>query len=164
MDSLPFEAFYERTQLNTLRYAAAIIGVLDAEDACQDAWLRVWRAWGTAEPERLDAWVFRIVRNACLDRFRSKRRSDAATGAAVDDLVDPLSVEELVAQRASESPAERAMSRLSPPLREALWLREVMGLSYAEIAQVQDIPVGTVMSRLHGARRKAARWLRAEGS
>jgi RNA polymerase sigma-70 factor (ECF subfamily) len=163
MNRLPFEAFYEQKQPNTLRYATAIVGVLDAEDVCQDAWLRVWRAWGTAEPERLDAWVFRIVRNTCLDRFRSRRRQDNAAGVAVGGLVDPLSVEELVAQRACESSAERALSRLSPQLRETLWLREVIGLSYAEIAQVQEIPVGTVMSRLHSARRKAARLLRAEG-
>jgi RNA polymerase sigma-70 factor (ECF subfamily) len=162
MNGLPFEAFYERTQPNTLRFATAIVGVLDAEDVCQDAWFRVWRAWGTAEPERLDAWVFRIVRNTCIDRFRLMRRRDDATGW-MPALVDPVSVEELVVERASESPAERAISRLSPQLRETLWLREVIGLSYAEIAQVQDIPVGTVMSRLHSARRKAARWLRAEG-
>jgi RNA polymerase sigma-70 factor (ECF subfamily) len=162
MNGLPFEAFYERTHPDTLRYATAVVGVLDAEDVCQDAWLRVWRAWGTAEPERLDAWVFRIVRNACVDRFRAlHRRGDAEAGIA--SLVDPVSVEEVVAQRASESSAKRAMARLSPLLRETLWLREMMGLTYAEIAEVQDIPVGTVMSRLHSARRKAARSLRAEG-
>ena len=49
------------------------------------------------------------------------------------------------------------LQRLSPPLREVLWLREVMGLSYAEIAEVQDVPVGTVMSRLHSARKRAVR-------
>ena len=49
------------------------------------------------------------------------------------------------------------------PFREILWLREVMEMSYAEIAEVQDVPIGTVMSRLHAARRKAAAVLRKDG-
>jgi RNA polymerase sigma-70 factor (ECF subfamily) len=162
MNGLPFEVFYERTHPDTLRYATAIVGFRDAEDVCQDAWLRVWRAWGTAEPERLDAWVFRIVRNACVDRFRALRRRNDGD-ASIACLIDPVSVEDVVAQRASESSAQRVIARLSPQLRDTLWLREMMGLTYAEIAEVQGIPVGTVMSRLHSARRKAARWLRAEG-
>lgn len=55
------------------------------------------------------------------------------------------------------------LDSLTPPLREVLWLREVMDLSYAEIAQVQDVPVGTVMSRLHSARSKATRYLQNQG-
>jgi len=52
---------------------------------------------------------------------------------------------------------------LSAPLREVLWLREVMDLTYAEIAEVQSVPIGTVMSRLHAARKKAARLLGKRG-
>nr|MBA2750649.1 RNA polymerase subunit sigma [Actinomycetota bacterium] len=52
---------------------------------------------------------------------------------------------------------------LSAPLREVLWLREVMDLTYAEIAEVQGVPIGTVMSRLHAARKKAARLLGKRG-
>ncbi|HEX2063686.1 MAG TPA: sigma factor-like helix-turn-helix DNA-binding protein, partial [Acidimicrobiales bacterium] len=55
------------------------------------------------------------------------------------------------------------LQKLPAPLREVLWLREVMDLSYAEIAEVQRVPVGTVMSRLHSARRKASRLLRRMG-
>ena len=55
------------------------------------------------------------------------------------------------------------LEALSPKLREVLWLREAMDMTYAEIAEVQAVPIGTVMSRLHAARKKAARVLRNSG-
>jgi RNA polymerase sigma-70 factor, ECF subfamily len=155
-----FEDFHDQRAKHALHYARAILGFDSAEDVCQEAWLRAWRAWGSADPANLDAWLFTIVRNCCVDRMRSTRpaavleETDLAPVPAADDTV--VAALELAA-------AWVLLQRLSPPLREALWLREVMDLSYAEIASVQGVPVGTVMSRLHSARKKASRLLSRSG-
>lgn len=155
-----FEDFHQQRAKHALHYARAILGSEAAEDACQEAWLRVWRAWGSADPENLDAWLVAIVRNCCFDRLRSNRpatvlqESDVAPVPPADDAV--VAALELAA-------AWVLLQRLSPALREVLWLREVMDLSYADIAEVQRVPVGTVMSRLHAARRKASRLLESGG-
>ncbi|HVW32773.1 MAG TPA: RNA polymerase sigma factor [Acidimicrobiia bacterium] len=141
------------------RYAAAIVGIDDADDACQEAWMRIWRAWENADPERLDAWAFRIVRNSCIDRLRLRRPATTLT----DDLVAPASVEDVVLPRLEVDDALRILEHLPVALRETLWLREVGELSYAEIAEIQGVPLGTVMSRLNAGRRKLAKLLRRQG-
>jgi RNA polymerase sigma-70 factor (ECF subfamily) len=155
-----FEDLYTRRGADALRYATAILGADDARDATQDAWLRVWRAWGSAEPDRLDAWAFRIVRNACIDRRRARRPTDELDEAALPTI---LSADDIVPGQVDAANAIPLLAKLPQAFREILWLREVMEMSYAEIAEVQDVPIGTVMSRLHAARRKAASVLRKEG-
>jgi RNA polymerase sigma-70 factor, ECF subfamily len=155
-----FEDLYRRRGEDALRYATAILGVDDARDATQDAWLRVWRAWGSADPDHLDAWAFRIVRNACIDRRRSRRPTDELDEASLPTV---LSADDVVPDQVDAANAIPLLAKLPRPFREILWLREVMEMSYAEIAEVQDVPIGTVMSRLHAARRKAAAVLRKDG-
>ena len=152
-----FEDFHRRRASHALHYARAILGSESAEDVCQEAWFRAWRAWGSADPARLDGWLLAIVRNCCYDRLRVSRpvavleeRHMAVTPAAEDTVVAALEL----------ASAWALLQQLPPALREVLWLREVMDLSYAAIAEVQGVPVGTVMSRLHTARRRAARLLR----
>lgn len=154
-----FEELYARMALPAFRYATAIAGA-EAEDSCQEARLRIWRSWGEADLARREAWAFRIVRNAALDRLRRRRRAEP-----LDDLELPTArgVEEAVVARLEGDAALSALAHLSLPLREALWLREVGELTYAEVAEVQGVPVGTVMSRLHAARRQVARRLRRQG-
>lgn len=154
-----FEELYARMAMPALRYANAIAGG-DGEDACQEAWLRIWRSWDDADEERREAWAFRVVRNAALDRLRRRRPVEP-----LEDLELPTAgaVEDTVVNRMEGDAALGALAHLSLPLREALWLREVGDLTYAEVAGVQGVPVGTVMSRLHAARRQVARRLRREG-
>ena len=138
------------------RYASAIVGQGEAEEACQEAWLRIWRAWGSADPDRLEAWAFRIVRNCCLDQ----RRSEKPVVPLVEDSLPPVEApDEQVASHLDAAESLTVLIQLPLPQREALWLREVGMLSYAEIARVQDVPLGTVMSRLHKARRRASKML-----
>ena len=150
---LSFEMFYRDFSGDALRYARAILGPEGAEDACQEAWLRAWRAWGTAEPGKEQPWVRTIIRNCCFDaRLRRKAQEVAPAlptepGAAPDDAA--LATLELAALWTGLA--------LTPALRETLWLREVLALPYAEIARRQNIPIGTVMSRLHAARLQARR-------
>ena len=154
-----FEDFHARRAGDALRYAAAIVGQREAEDACQEAWLRIWRSWGRSDPDRLDAWAFRIVRNCALDRGRSQSRSRSTEPLGEIDPPAPSGVEDVVMPRIEAEGALRLLGQLSVPLRETLWLREVGGLSYAEIADVQSVSIGTVMSRLHAARKRVARHL-----
>lgn len=132
------------------------MGSDSAEDVCQEAWLRAWRSWGSAEPDNLDGWLFTIVRNCCIDRLRSTR---PATVVKEADLAPVPPPEDTVLTALELASAWVLLQQLSPALREVLWLREVMDLSYAEIADVQGVPVGTVMSRLHSARKRASRLL-----
>ncbi len=151
-----FEDFHRQRERHALHYARAVLGSEAAEDVCQEAWIRAWRAWGTADPDRLDGWFFTIVRNCCVDRLRSGRSSVEVKEA---DLAPAPPPEDTVVAALELASAWVLLQQLSPPLREVLWLREVMELSYAEIAEVQHVPVGTVMSRLHAARKKAIRLL-----
>ena len=151
-----FEDFHRQRERHALHYARAILDSDSAEDVCQEAWLRAWRSWGSADPESLDGWLLTIVRNCCIDRLRSSR---PATAVQESDLAPVPPPEDAVVTALELASAWVLLQELSPPLRETLWLREVMDLTYAEIAEVQSVPVGTVMSRLHAARRKAARLL-----
>ena len=151
-----FEDFHRQRERHALHYARAILGSDSAEDVCQEAWLRAWRSWGSAEPESLDGWLLTIVRNCCIDRLRSSR---PASVVQESDLAPVPPPEEAVVTALELASAWVLLQGLSAPLREVLWLREVMDLTYADIADVQGVPIGTVMSRLHAARKKAARLL-----
>ena len=151
-----FEDFHRQRARHALHYARAILGSDSAEDVCQEAWLRAWRAWGSAQPDNLDGWLFTIVRNCCIDRMRSSR---PATVVEETDLAPVPPPEDSVLTALELASAWVLLQQLPPPLREVLWLREVMDLSYAEMAEIQGVPVGTVMSRLHAARKRASRLL-----
>ena len=150
-----FEDFYRRRARALHRYATAVAGPEAADDACQEAWLRMWRAWGSADYDRLDVWARQMVRSCCHDRRRSVERPAPPRFVRSVD----LQPDELVLRQADAAAIGESVRRLPPHLREALWLREIVGMSYAEIAESLSIPIGTVMSRLHVARRRLARRL-----
>jgi RNA polymerase sigma-70 factor (ECF subfamily) len=154
-----FEAFYRARSDEARRYAATILARRageELEDALQTSWTRAWKAWDQADPQRRDAWFFRIVRNCCLDVHRRHRPTEQLDEVRLPgvDHIDPV-VDAVDAKRSLS-----VLQHLKPALRETLWLREVMELSYAEIAELQDVPIGTVMSRLHAGRKKLARLLK----
>jgi RNA polymerase sigma factor (sigma-70 family) len=144
---------------------AVALGVLgygpDAEDAVQDASLTALRRIGDLrEPESVGPWLRMIVRNECRMRLRAAR----SVVPVADPLVpaDPMSPERIVDDHASRDWIWHAMGELTPSLRQTLLLRYFTTVTaYDEIAEVLEVPVGTVRSRLNQARGKLVESLRA---
>jgi RNA polymerase sigma-70 factor (ECF subfamily) len=132
----------------------------DALDVAQDAMVRFFRSLGRFDPSRpVRPWLLRIVRNLVRDRARRLRvrRTESLEpddGALRfeprDDAPDP---ETVASRRELQALVWRCLQTLQPRYREVLVLRDYQDLSYADIATTLKIPRGTVMSRLHRARR-----------
>jgi RNA polymerase sigma-70 factor (ECF subfamily) len=122
----------------------------DAEDAVQQAALRGQQRLESYDASRpFKGWWFAVLRNCCRDVLRN-RGTRPQVGLEAEEVGESRPHEP-----AWEGVAE-AMHRLSPPHREILQLRYFGGLSYAELAETLEIPQGTVMSRLHLARKALA--------
>ena len=143
----------------------------DAEDAVQECCLRAFRHFETFRGNAIKPWLLAILRNVCRSEYA--RRSGTVVGLGVagelPDDAAPLWNEEreapdAAALRRLDTETMRALiADLPPAFREVIVLREINDLSYREIAQVIDAPVGTVMSRLARARSLLREgWLAAE--
>lgn len=126
----------------------------DAEDIVQEAMLRAFRSFEQARGEDVRPWLMSIVRNCCRDWARRPyTRREAPLGAEGPELVFKEPDAEAQAVRASDARRLRAtIATLPPEFRDVLILREMEDLSYREIAEVIQAPIGTVMSRLARAR------------
>lgn len=132
----------------------------DADDVAQEVALRALRALAGTRPERPRAWLLAITRNAALTHLAKKRPQ--ALADAADEIADDAPSPEAALIRAAESRAvAAAIDALPLPLREVLIMREISDLSYKDIAEAADIPIGTVMSRLARARAQLAAQLGA---
>ena len=137
----------------------------DAEDLVQDTYLKAFRAAGRFEPgTNLRAWLFTILHNTARNRFRDRARDTVDVNSEAVDLAadapPPGSLagrvdtpETLLLRDILAPELQSAIDALPDAFREAVWLRDVEEFSYAEIAAMLDIPIGTVMSRLSRARR-----------
>ena len=131
----------------------------DAEDLVQDTYLKAFRA--SAQFERgtnLKAWLFTILHNT----FRNMRRHDGRSPIdvnsetveqAADVAGDARTPEQLLTRAALDRELQAALETLPEAFRQAVWLRDVEEFSYAEIAKIMDVPIGTVMSRISRGRR-----------
>jgi RNA polymerase sigma-70 factor (ECF subfamily) len=137
----------------------------DAEDLTQEAFFRAYRSFQDFEGDKpFENWIFRIVTRLYLDLNRNRRRriqavsydapvradghDDAMQMDVADDAPDP---EETMIRRAMSEPVEQALALLKPEQRTLVILADVKGMPYQDIADVLDVPVGTVRSRLHRA-------------
>jgi len=131
----------------------------DAEDLVQDTYLKAFRS--EAQFQRgtnLKAWLFTILHNT----FRNMRRHDGRNPVDVDsEFIEQApahgagdySPEELLTRATLDVDLQEALDALPEAFRQAVWLRDVEELTYAEIANVLDVPIGTVMSRISRGRR-----------
>lgn len=128
----------------------------DAQDATHDAVLRALRHFSGFRGEEARAWLLAIVRNTCYTWYR-RSRTDEREIAFDEELHSESSEKEhpeaALLRAADRETVSRALDALPPEFREAIVLRELQGLSYREIAELTNVPIGTVMSRLSRARR-----------
>jgi RNA polymerase sigma-70 factor (ECF subfamily) len=137
----------------------------DAEDLIQDTYLRAFRGFaGFKEGTNLKAWLYRILTNSFINTYR-KRQREPQTVDGPDDidewyLFDRLgaqsvqgSAESEVLDRMPDEDVKRALESIPENFRMAVLLADVEGFSYKEIAEITDVPIGTVMSRLHRGRK-----------
>jgi len=134
----------------------------DAQDVVQEAYLRAIRFASGFRGGDPRAWILTIVRNTAFTWLKRNRGSDAPT--EFDEKVHGGSTEETGLEADAVRKADGAMIRaaleeLTDEFREVIVMRDIEGLSYKEIADAADVPIGTVMSRLARARGKLARSL-----
>jgi RNA polymerase sigma-70 factor (ECF subfamily) len=177
-DHEAFRVLVERYQGRAYRLALRVLGDPDqARDAVQDGFLKAYSSLGRFEGRSgFYTWLYRLIFNLCIDmkrRDRSGRHvewddevarevaSESPGGNPARDLAEPAT--ELERGQVREALA-RAIEALPEEGRRTLLLREVDGLSYGEIARTLGIPKGTVMSRLHHARRRVREMLIEAGA
>src|SRR2546430_4470553 len=131
----------------------------DAQDAVQDAVLRALRHFDGFRHGDPRAWLLTIVRNCCYS-WHKARRWDRSTVSFADDaakaVTDPHAADDLANQTSERERIQLAVDALPAELREVIVLRELNDLSYREISDVIEAPIGTVMSRLSRARDRLA--------
>lgn len=137
----------------------------DAEDLVQDTYVRAYRGFGTfSDGTNLRAWLFRILTNTYINTYRAKQRRPQETELAdVEDLylykrisgvdVAARSAEDTLLELFTDDEVKKALEDLPESFRLPVLLADVEQFSYKEIAEMLDIPIGTVMSRLHRGRK-----------
>lgn len=170
------DAFAEIVQQHTrLLYNVALRSsgsAADAEDIVQEAFLKAWRSLHAFRFEcALTTWLCRIVMNCCVDHARAERRrptvsmympEDTDGESRERDLADPDPVvmpEEEAVRQEEIAAVRRAIDALPEEQRLLVTLRDIVGLSYAEIAEITRLEMGTVKSRLNRARNWIGKYL-----
>jgi RNA polymerase sigma-70 factor (ECF subfamily) len=139
----------------------------DAEDLVQETYLKAYRSFGTfQEGTNLKAWLYKILTNTFINSYRArKRRPEQSELDEVEDLylyrrlggleaaAAGRSAEEEVLDSFTDDEVKAALESLPETFRMAVLLADVEGFSYKEIADILDVPIGTVMSRLHRGRK-----------
>jgi RNA polymerase sigma-70 factor (ECF subfamily) len=139
----------------------------EAEDLVQETYLKAYRGFGSFQQgTNLKAWLYKILTNTFINAYRSRRRRPEQT--EIEDVEDLYlyrrlgglegasagrSAEDEVLDRFTDADVKEALESLPETFRMAVLLADVEGFSYREIADILDIPIGTVMSRLHRGRR-----------
>ncbi|SHN29016.1 sigma-70 family RNA polymerase sigma factor [Cryptosporangium aurantiacum] len=148
-DALATAAFVRATQADVWRFCASLVDADAADDLTQETYLRAFRALpGFAARASVRTWLLGIARRTCADHLRSvirRRRLDDVLRARVPKVA-------AVADPSATSATADLLERLPPERRSAFVLTQLVGLSYQEAAAVEDVPIGTIRSRVARAR------------
>ena len=139
----------------------------DAEDLVQETYMKAWRAYDSYEEgTNLRAWLFRIMTNTYINRYNAKMRRPNETDlddveelylyrrlGTIDQSRMSASAEDQMMELFTDDEVKNAIEELPEAFRMPLLLSDVDGFSYKEIAEMLDVPIGTVMSRLHRGRK-----------
>ena len=144
----------------------------DAAEAAQEAFLAAWQGLASFRGESsFSTWLYRLASNACVDLLRREGRRRAAAGPSLNDeelnldVADPApSPQEAAERRELRQQIETGLQSLSPEHRQVLILREMHQLSYDEIAQVLQLDIGTVKSRISRGRKQLRNFLLCSGN
>jgi RNA polymerase sigma-70 factor (ECF subfamily) len=137
----------------------------DAQDVAQEAFLRCWRTQeGLPEIQNLRAWIFRVGLNAAKDLQRSawRRRVKPLMGAESMPLLDGCAPIEALEEQEAVAQLRRALMHLRPEEKEVFLLRQNGELTYEQIAELHDRPVGTVKTQMRSALQKLRKVLNPE--
>jgi RNA polymerase sigma-70 factor (ECF subfamily) len=142
----------------------------DAKDVVQEAFINAYQNLDGFKGDALFfTWLYRIAMNAAIS-FRRKQRVTISieTGSKSELLIDPVDEsvfsqpEDSMVRQEDEAALQAALNKLSPEHRAVLILKDIEGQKYEDIAEIMDVPIGTVRSRLHRARLELKELLQAE--
>jgi len=147
-DDVASAEFVRATQIEVWRFVAALVGVQHADDVTQDTYLRAFRALPDYEGRAsARTWLLAIARRTCADHIRTTVRTRRLGARVAAEPVPKSSIDHAGLHAAAE-----LVARLPDERRVAFVLTQVLGLSYVEAAAVENVPVGTIRSRVARAR------------
>jgi RNA polymerase sigma-70 factor, ECF subfamily len=162
-DSRAFELLLRKYQYKIVQLVSRLVGDADAPDVAQETFVKAWRALkGFQGNSAFYTWLYRIGINTAKNHLVAQGRrpsgqenievGDAEQYGHTDFLSDVDTPEALTLSDEIKTEVAKAIAALPPDLRQAITLRELEGLSYEEIAEVMNCPIGTVRSRIFRAR------------
>ena len=138
----------------------------EAEDLVQETYLNGYRAYGSFEEgTNLRAWLFKILQNNYKNALRTKSRRPVKYEPHDDEEIEEhyfmnrTTPEDVALDRMTDPMVKKAVDELPEAFREAVLLADVEGFTYAEIAEITEVPIGTVMSRIHRGRKSLQKTL-----
>lgn len=154
-DRVALAAWIRKTQPDVWRLCAYLVDADSADDLTQDAYLRAYQALPSFRAEAsARTWLLTITRRVCADAIRRRQRSRKVPWKAPSELVTP--------GHASTIEIAILLDSLHPDRREAFVLTQLLGLSYAETAEVMNTQIGTIRSRVSRARAELAELLQPD--
>lgn len=153
-DEEAFAKLMAMFEARTLGYLRGIVGD-DADDVQQEVWLTVYRQLSDlADPGAFRTWLFRTTRHRAIDFLRKRKRErELIDDTPIESVADETEVDD-ASSTIDEGKLVAALMAMPPPQREVVMLRYRDGLTYQEIAQVINRPIGTVRTRLHHAKKR----------
>lgn len=162
-DSRAFELLVRKYQYKIIQLVSRLVGDADAPDVAQETFVKAWRALkGFQGNSQFYTWLYRIGINTAKNHLVANNRrpsgqdnidvADAELYGHTEHLSDNETPEAQLLTGEIKDKVTEAILKLPPDLRKAITLRELEGLSYEEIAEIMDCPIGTVRSRIFRAR------------